>query len=182
MTNLENPRARVPLENEAAAVAVAAILAAAARQRGGSLIGTAAELHALGSGAWWPRSSLELDRRTLPALARRGPLSGCIVEPVRGMARGLWHIAAAPLPPALVAPVVPFVWPAVAVAAPTPAPVARAVAAVKPDGTTELTAAEFARVKAAVVALKASNARHDEHVARLLWLKDHTPPSPRTTP
>jgi len=175
----ENPRDRVPRENEAAAVAVAATLAAGARHAGGTLIASAAELHAMGSGPHWPRSALELDRRVLPGLARRGPLSGATVAPVGGMAGRRWHIAAAPLPPALVPPLVAFAWPpapvAAIAAAPTPAPVARAVAAVKPDGTTGPSAAEFARVKAAVVALKASNARHDEHVARLLWLKDHTP-------
>jgi len=124
---------------------------------------------------------LELDRRTLPGLARQPGLSGATVTPVRRLDGRLWHVTAAPLPPALVAPVVPFVWTPAPVAAPTPAPVARPLAAVKPAGTTELTAAEYERVRRAVVALKASNARHDEHVARLLWLKDHTP-SARTTP
>jgi len=181
-------------ENEAAAVAVAATLAAAARQRGGSLIGTAAELHAMGSGPLWPRSALEMDRATLPVLSRRGPLAGATVTAVSVMAGRLWHIAATPLPPALVPPLA-FAWPAAPVAAiaaaPPPAPVARAVAAVKPTGMSGPSAAEFERVKAAAEAETARRSaanwakiavqrRANEHAKRVEFLANT--PGTRTTP
>jgi len=177
-----HPANRVMIENEMAAAAVAGCLAHAARQRGGTLMATAAELHALGNGPLWPRSALELDRRTLPALARRAGLALCTVRPMAGAARGVWHIQATPLPAP--APVAVAVRP---VAAPTPAPVARAVAVVKPAGTTGPTPAEFERVKAAAEAETARQTaanwakiavqrRANEHAKRVEFLAN----TPRT--
>jgi len=95
-----HPADRVKMENEMTAAAVAACLAHAARQCGGVLTGDAAELHKLGSGPLWPRSALELGRVQLPDLARRTGHAGCTVRPVGGLARGVWHVQAAPLPQA----------------------------------------------------------------------------------
>jgi hypothetical protein len=92
------------MENEMTAAAVAGCLAHAARQRGGVLLGTAAELHKLGSGELWPRSALELERVQLPDLARRAGHAGCTVQPMGGAARGVWHVMAAPLPQAVPKP------------------------------------------------------------------------------
>jgi hypothetical protein len=126
-----HPADRVKMENEMTAAAVAGCLAHAARQRGGVLIGTAAELHKLGIGELWPRSALELERVQLPDLARRAGHAGCTVRPVGGQARGVWRVQAAALPQAApkppVRPVAVAPAPAAqphAFAAPVPRPVA----------------------------------------------------------
>jgi len=180
------------IENEMAAAAVAGCLAHAARQRGGTLMATAAELHALGNGPLWPRSALELDRRTLPALARRAGLALCTVRPMAGAARGVWHIQATPLPaPAPVAVAVrPVATPAPLPALPAPAPLApvvRAIATAMTAAHVGPTPAEFERVKAAAEAETARQTaanwakiavqrRANEHAKRVEFLAN----TPRT--
>jgi len=126
-----HPADRVFIDNEMAAAAVAGCLAHAARQRGGGLIADAAELHTLGGGPLWPRSALELERATLPGLARRPGHAGCTVRPVGGLARGMWQITAAPLAPALALVARPVVA-MPPLPAPAPLPPRPAAAAVAP--------------------------------------------------
>jgi hypothetical protein len=157
-----HPADRVSLEWETTFAAVAGGLAHAARQRGGVLMGDAAELHKLGSGNAWPRSALELERVVLPELVRQPGRAGCSVRPVGGAARGVWHVQAAPLPqpvaqaaarPVAVRPVAP-VPPPRAVPAPAPVP-HRAVGGTYLSAAAGLpipTQAEYEKVKAAALA------------------------------
>jgi len=179
-----HPADRVFIDNEMAAAAVAGCLAHAARQHGGVLMANAAELHRLGSGALWPRSALEMERATLPALARRPGHAGCTVRPVGGYARGVWHITAAPLaaPAPLALAVRPVATPAPLSAPPAPAPRPAAVARpVMAAALTVPTDAEFARVKAAAEAETARRSaanwakidlqrRANEHAKRVQFL------------
>lgn len=148
-----NPANRVKMESEMTAAAVAGCLANAARQRGGVLLGTAAELHKLGSGDLWPRSALELERVQLPDLARRAGHAGCTVQPVGGAARGVWHIKAAPLPQAAPKPLPRPSAALAVVGAPARPPVPRPAVATtylaEAAGLAVPTAAEFDRVAAA---------------------------------
>ena len=116
-----HPQAQVHAAWAATSDAVATQMAQAARQSGGSLLATAADLHKLGTGEAWPRSALELHHITLPALARSPDTAGCTVQ---RLADGRWHVLAAAVPVALPAAVAPFV--ALPAGAPLPA------AAVKP--------------------------------------------------
>ncbi len=152
------PPAQVRAETELAAAAVAGQLAHVARQRGGVMTGTAAELHKLGSGKLWPASPLELHHVVLPALARRASHAGCTVRPVGGMARDTWHVAALPLPQAAPGPQPRPVVPAPAQAAQA-RPVAAAPAVVSP--------AEYERVRSLAAAERNRQhwAAHDRAVA-----------------
>ena len=140
-----HPQAQVHAAWAATSDAVATQMAQAARQSGGSLLATAADLHKLGTGEAWPRSALELERVTLPELARRPDAAGCTVQ---RLADGRWYVVAAAVPAALPAAVARFV--ALPAGAPLPA------AAVKPVPTptpptppvTALTDAEYERVQA----------------------------------
>ncbi len=163
-----HPADRVKMENEMTAAAVAGCLAHAARQRGGVMTGTAAELHKLGSGELWPRSAMELERVQLPDLARRAAHAGCTVRLAGGQARGVWRVQAAPLPQAKPKlPVRP------AVAAPAPAPLARAVAilpalvaAAAPAAVSDV---EYERVRA--LAIQEKLRRHREPHDRAMQAK-----------
>ena len=140
-----HPQAQVHAAWAATSDAVATQMAQAARQSGGSLLATAADLHKLGTGEAWPRSALELERVTLPELARRPDAAGCTVQ---RLADGRWYVVAAAAPVALpaataqpaaaVKPVAMHVARALA-AAPTPTP---------PTPVTALTDAEYERVQA----------------------------------
>ena len=150
-----HPQARAHAAWVATSDAVATQLAQAARQSGGSLLASAADLHKLGTGEAWPRSALELERVTQPELARRPDAAGCTVQ---RLADGRWHVVAAALPVAIPAAVArPVALPAATAqpaAAPLPAatqqpvavPVARPVAAAPSE-------AEFERVQAAAHAV-----------------------------
>ena len=130
------------LANETELATVAAVLADAARARGGTLSATAAELHRLCGvpSPIWPRSALELDRHTLPRLARRPGHAGATVRALGGLARGQWLVTAEPVARA-VAPTSP----ALAGAGPLPPP---PPAAAEADAEPEVSEAEFQRVKA----------------------------------
>lgn len=159
-----HPADRVKHEWALTFAAVAGGLAHAARQRGGALMGTAAELHKLGDGELWPRSALELERVILPDLARRQAHAGCTVRPIGGAARGQWHIQAAPLPQT--APKV-LPRPVAHVAPPPSLPRPAAPAA-------ELTAAEYERVSR--LATVERNRRERERHARAVQaerVKEH---------
>jgi hypothetical protein len=176
-----HPADRVKMENEMTAAAVAGCLAHAARQRGGVLIGTAAELHKLGSGELWPRSAMELDRVQLPDLARRAGHAGCTVRPVGGRARGVWHVQAAALAQAAPKPPVRPV-----AAVPAPAAQARPVAALPPlpaaaAPAAAVSRAEYDRVRALAIdeRLRRHREQHDratqakrakEHAENLTFL------------
>ena len=168
------------LANETELATVAAVLADAARARGGTMLATAAEVHALCAtpSPLWPRSALELERRTLPRLARRPGHAGATVQALGGLGRGMWQVIAAPLPRP-VAPTPPPVSRAVP-AAPLPVPSAPPAAA-DAGAEPEVTEAEFQRVRAALAAAEEAHddeerrrhlekrrvARHEMNLARL---------------
>lgn len=167
-----HPQARARAAWAATSDAVATQLAQAARQSGGSLLATAADLHKLGTGEAWPRSALELHNVTLPELARRPAAAGCTVQ---RLADGRWHVVAAAVPVALpvalpaataqpAAAVKPVAVPVAAgcavAAAPTPTP---------PTPVTALTDAEFERVAAEAQAV--SNRRQGARQAAALELR-----------
>ena len=136
-----HPQARAHAAWAATFDAVASQLAKSARSDGGTLLASAADLHKLGTGEAWPRSALELERVTLPELARRPDAAGCTVQ---RLADGRWYVVPVALPAATAQPA----------AAPLPAatqqpvavPVARPVAAAPSE-------AEFECVQAAAHAV-----------------------------
>lgn len=92
---------RVALDYAATDAVVTVGLAAAARARGGALVATTAELHAIeGRGAPWPASVGEMAADTLPRLAARPGARGLTVRLLRAgpPAAMLWEVRAAALP------------------------------------------------------------------------------------
>jgi hypothetical protein len=91
---------QVTADRELQLAAAAGSLAHAAAQRGGTVFGTAAELHQFctSSSPLWPRSAAQLDAETLPILAHRSPYAGATV---RRLSNHQWEIrhAPAPIPP-----------------------------------------------------------------------------------
>jgi hypothetical protein len=90
---------QVHAQRELQLAAVAGSLAHAAAQRGGTIAGSAAELHKLFGtpSPLLPRSALQLEREMLPALSRRGVFAGA---DVRRLAADRWEIrTGAPIPP-----------------------------------------------------------------------------------